>query len=237
MTRLVVKPHRPVQFALAVILLSMLSAIVTWILLDNIHWSLIFTRLSANEERKQLGNTNRELEMENTSLRERVMVLQSDTNLDNQTSVILQDEIRELQEEIFRLKGELQFYQGVMEASGQGKGLDVHGIYVRPLTQENGFRLKLILTHVNNKDAETEGRMDISLEGIQSGATRHVNLKDVTLDAGVDLTFKFRNFKRFESNLALPAGFSPQRVFVELQPRDEKQSKIKRVFDWPKTAT
>jgi len=26
-------------------------------------------------------------------------------------------------------------------------------------------------------------------------------------------------------------------VFVELQPRDEKQSKIKRVFDWPKTAT
>lgn len=237
MTRLVVKPHRPVQFALAVILLSMLSAIVTWILLDNIHWSLIFTRLSANEERKQLGDTNRELEKENASLRERVMALQSDTNLDNQTSVILQDEIRDLQEEIFRLKGELQFYQGVMEASGEGKGLDVHGIFVRPLTQENGFRLKLILTHVSNKDAETEGRMDISLEGIQAGATRHVNLKDVTLDAAVDLTFKFRNFKRFESNLALPAGFSPQRVFVELQPRDEKQSKIKRVFDWPKTAT
>ncbi|MBI2993120.1 MAG: hypothetical protein HYY48_02950 [Gammaproteobacteria bacterium] len=236
MTRLVVKPHRPVQFAVAVILLSMFSAMVTWVLLDNIHWSLIFGRLGANEERKQLWNSNRELEKENTSLRERVLALQGDTNLDNQTSVILQNEIRDLQEEIFRLKGELQFYQGVMEASGAGNGLDVHGIFVRPLTQENGFRLKLIMTNVSNTDSDTEGRLDVSFEGIQDGATRYVNLKDVTLDEAVELAFKFRNFKRFESNLEFPAGFSPQRVFVELQRRDEKESNIKRVFDWPRTA-
>ena len=237
MTRLVVKPHRPFQFAVAVILLSMLSAMVAWVLLDNMHWSLIFGRFSDNREREQLWDENRELERENASLRERVLALQSDTNLDNQTSVILQDEIRGLQEEIFRLKGELQFYQGVMEASGGGKGLDVHGIFVRALSQENGFRLKLILTNASNKDVDSEGSMDISIEGIQSGATRYLNLKDVTLDGDVGLNFNFRNFKRFESNLAFPAGFSPQRVFVELQPRDQKQSKIKKVFDWPKTAT
>lgn len=237
MTRLVVKPHRPVQFAAAVVLLSMFAAMVTWFLLDNIHWSLILGRLGANEERKQLLNANGELERENTSLRERVVALQSNTNLDNQTSVILQDEIRELQEEIFRLKGELQFYQGVMEASGAGKGLDVHGIFVRPLAQNYGFRLKLIMTNVSNTDSDTEGRMEVSFEGIQDGATRHVSLKDVTLDETLDLAFKFRNFKSFENNLAFPAGFTPQRVFVELQPRDVKQSKIRRVFDWPRTAS
>ena len=237
MTRLVVKSHRPLQFALAVILLSMLTAVVSWTLLDNLHWSLIFDRLSANEERKQLANTNRGLEQENSALRERVMALESDTNLDNQTSSLLQDEIRGLQEEIFRLKGELQFYQGVMEATGEGKGLDVHGIYVRRLSQDNGYRIKLILTNVSNQDAPAEGKMNISIEGIQAGATRNVNLKEITLDGAVDLTFKFRNFRRFESNLAFPEGFSPQRVFVELQPSDEKETKISRVFDWPKTAT
>jgi hypothetical protein len=236
MTRLVVKPHRPGQFAVAVILLSMFSAMVTWILLDNFHWSLILGRIGASEERKQLWNANRELERENTSLRERVIALQSNTNLDTQTSVILQDEIRELQEEVFRLKGELQFYQGVMEASGAGKGLDVHGIFVRPLAQKQGFRLKLIMTNASNSESDTEGRMDVSFEGILDGATRLMNLRDVTIDGTPNLTFKFRNFKSFENNLAFPAGFTPQRVFVELQPRDEKQSKIRRVFDWPRTA-
>ena len=237
MTRLVVKSHRPLQFALAIILLSMLTAVVTWTLLDNLHWSLIFDRLSANEQRKQLANTNRGLEQENAALRERVMALESDTNLDNQTSALLQDEIRGLQEEIFRLKGELQFYQGVMESTGEGKGLDVHGIYVRRLSQDNGYRIKLILTHLGNQDTPAVGRMNISIEGIQAGAARNVNLKEVTLDDALDLAFKFRNFKRFESNLAFPQGFSPQRVFVELQPSDEKETKISRVFDWPKTAT
>ena len=80
------------------------------------------------------------------------------------------------------------------------------------------------------------GTISVTIEGIQSGATRHVNLRELTLDESLDLTFKFRNFKRVESNFGLPPGFSAQRVFVELQPRDQKQSKIRKAFDWPSTA-
>jgi hypothetical protein len=236
MTRFVIKSHRPLQFSLAVIALSMLVAIVTWLFLDESHWSLIRDRLSANRDQKLLWEVNQGLEEENARLRERVSMLERTTSLDDQTASLLQKEIRNLQDETFRLKGELEFFQGIMEAVGEVKGLDVHGIHVRPLSAPGTYRLKLILTNVTDSDKDTEGSVSVTLEGIQKGTTRIINLRDITLDGSPELSFKFRNFKRIESNFSLPEGFSPQRVFVELQTSDPKQSKIRKPFDWPTAA-
>lgn len=233
MNRLVVKSHRPIQFAVGVIVLSMLMAILTWLVLDQGQWSLIYNQLRTNHVRKQLSQTNQELRRQNSDLHERIMMLERTTNLDKQTESLLQKDIRNLQEDVFRLKGELEFYQGIMESAGQVKGLDLHGIYVRPLSRKNAYRLKLILTHVSNSPIDAEGSISVSIEGLQNGAVRTMDLKDITLDQSLDLTFKFRNFKRFEFNLAFPDGFSPQRVHVGLEPKDKKQSKINKVFDWP----
>lgn len=236
MARLVVKSHRPLQMAVAIIVLSMFIAFATWLALDKSHWSLIHDRFNESRQRQLLWEVNQGLEEENGRLRERVLMLERTTSLDRQTATLVQDEITELQEEVFRLKGELQFYQGVMESTGQGKGLDVHGIHVRPLTHRDGHRLKLILTHVTDADIPAEGVMRVQIEGIQAGSTRILDLRQVTLDEPLDLTFKFRNFKRFESNVAFPPDFSPQRVFVELEPKGKMESNIKKVFDWPESA-
>jgi hypothetical protein len=233
--RLVIKSHRPLQFSLAVVALSMLVAFVTWLALDESHWSVIRDRLSSADDRKLLWEVNQGLEEENARLRERVSMLERTTSLDTQTATLLQDEIRTLQEEVFRLKGELEFFQGIMESVGEVKGLDVHGVHVRGLSAPGTYRLKLILTNVTDSDKDAEGAISVTIEGIEKGVTRNVNLRDVTLDQNPGLSFKFRNFQRIESNFSLPQGFSPQRVFVELQPRDQKQSKIREAFDWPAT--
>lgn len=236
MSRLVIKTHRPIQLGLAIVILSMLVAAVTWLALDESHWSLIRDRINNSREQQLLWQVNQGLEEENARLRERVSMLERMTSLDNSTAGMLQTEIKDLQEENFRLKGELEFFQGIMEAVGEIKGLDVHGIHVRRLTTPGSFRLKLILTNVTDSDRDTEGAISIAIEGIERGVTRTINLTDLTLDKSLDLSFKFRNFKRIESNLRLPGGFSPQRVFVELQPRDQKQSRIRKAFDWPVSA-
>jgi hypothetical protein len=236
LARLVIKSHRPLQFSLAVVLLSMLVAFVTWLGLDESHWSVIRDRLQSNRDQKLLWEVNQGLEEENAKLRERVSMLERTTSLDTQTATLLQEEIKNLQEETFRLKGELEFFQGIMEAVGEVKGLDVQGIHVRKLSAPGSYRLKLILTNVTDADKDAEGAVSVTIEGIHKGTTRLVNLRDITLDQNPEVSFKFRNFKRIESNFSLPEGFSPQRVFVELQPRDQKQSKIREAFDWPTDA-
>ncbi|MFQ5660325.1 MAG: DUF6776 family protein [Gammaproteobacteria bacterium] len=237
MSRLTVKSHRPVQWSLAIILLSMLIALFTWILLDETHWSLIYSQMGDSREHKRLWELNRSLENENENLRERVLMMERTQSLDKNTAAILQENIKAMQDKIYHLKGEIEFYQEIMADTRDTLGLNIHGIHIESLPRNRSYRLTLVLTHVTKSVKVVEGTIDISFEGMQDGVVSHLNLQDITLDDALGFSFKFRNFKRFESNLQLPEGFVPRRVFVRLQPKGKKQSKIKRVFDWPATAS
>lgn len=236
MIDLVVRPHQPVRLALTVVLASMVIAIVTWLLLDESHWAVIESRLEASAEQQRLWSLNKELEGDNQQLRERLIVLERTASVDKQTETYLQQEIRELQDEVFRLKGELAFFEGIMESEGQAKGVDVHDIHVRRLASPNTYRLRLVLTNVADKDDVATGTMGIFVEGRSNGVARVLPLSEVSVDAALDLSYKFRNFKRFDASMQLPAGFVAQRVHVDLQPSDRKASKIRKTFDWPATA-
>jgi len=233
MSKFVVKFHRPWHWSVAIIVLSMLLALFTWLLLDNSHWAYIRARLSGNQDDKLLWEVNRGLQNENAGLRERVLMLEQMTALDKQTAGLLQNELKTLQEDVHKLKEELEFYRGVMDASGDVNGLDVHGIHIQTLTHERSYRLKLILTHVAKTDTVVEGVIDVALEGIQKSSAQHLRLQDITLDDGLVLDFRFRNFQRFESNVILPENFKPQRVFVNLLTKNRKRSMLRKIFDWP----
>ncbi len=229
---LVVKSHRPWQFAIAVIVLSMFLATLTWVLLDRSHWSFIYDSLTDSQDWKHLWEVNQALEAERTELRERVLMLERITSVDKQTAATLQEEIMQLQEKIYTLKEELEFYQGVMDATRGSQGLNVHGIHVEKLAQARSFRLKMILTHVSTGSAPTEGTMKISVEGRANGESRNLDLGTLVAGEELNLSYKFRSFHRFEVRLELPEGFNAERVAIELKPKARNQAMIREVFDW-----
>jgi uncharacterized protein YdiU (UPF0061 family) len=236
MSHLVVKSHRPWQLALAIIFLSMFFAVLTWLLLDRIHWSVIHDRIKSSEEYKLLWEVNKNLEEENKHLRERVLTLEQTTSLDKRTAALLQDEMTKQQDQLHRLKGELEFYQGIMESTRDAQGLNIYGIHVTPLTADRTYLLKVVLTHVAKGDKVAEGTLDVTIEGrLKDGKTpRKYDLKDLSIDNSLNMTFRFKNFKQFVSNLTLPPGFDPLRVMVQIHPRGSNQATISKVFEWRK---
>ena len=237
MSRLVVKSHRPLQFAFAIVALSAIIAAITWLVLDTSHWSYIYSRLGQNKDQKLLWEVNKQLERENTKLQERVVMLERSTELDKQTTVLLQDELTSLQDEISRLKRELEFYQGVMDDTRESSGLQIQGVHITPLSRQRNYHLSVVLTHVAKGDMVTEGVMDITIEGTIGKIVRKLKLTELNGDESLDLSFKFKNFKRFGSNIILPLDLVPQKVIVEIQPKDKKQATIKKVFDWQTAAS
>ena len=233
MARFVVKRHRPWQWALSVVILSMLMATFTWLLLDRSYWSVIRGRLQDNHEQKALWQTNQSLSAENGALRERVLILERTTSLDKQTAVLLQDELKSMQGRIYDITEELEFYQGIMDAAAEAKGLDVHGIHISALLQQRHYALKVILTNVAGSGSVVEGVMDIAIEGQLDGLSKRLTLPALSPGEVLDLRYNVRNFERFESNIVLPPDFKAQRVFVELKPKSKKQPAIRKVFDWP----
>ena len=231
MAQLIVKHHRPYLIAAIIIIFSLVLSFTLLFLIDDSHWDYIKSRISFGHESRQLWDENRNLMKENEKLRNQIIMLERTTQIDSQAAAELDDELKKLQDEVYKLRGELEFYQNIMSSTGASKGLSIQGMQIEKLT-DNNYQFKLILTHVSKNDKVTEGTAEIVLEGQQDNVTRTINIKDLMINSSIDLSFKFKNFKRFEGNIMLPEGFNPSRIMVKLQPRDEKLSMIKKVFNW-----
>ena len=71
-------------------MLSMFVAFVTWRMLDVSHWSVIYDRLSDNQQHENLRERKRSLEQENITLRERVWMQELTKSRDKRTAVLVQ---------------------------------------------------------------------------------------------------------------------------------------------------
>ena len=232
MNRYVVKIHRPIQWSLAIIALSTIIALVTWFTLDKSHWSVIYDHYETNRIFKNVMAENRKLEAVNQNLRDSSSMMKEMDVMDKKTTGLLQDQIQELQTEIFKLKQELEFYHGIMNGARESNGLNIQGMNIRSLPKEKSYRLNLVLTHVAKSVKVAEGKVDVSLEGEQDGKPSLLKLGDIALDTNLDLSLKFRNFKKIECDLMLPENFTPIRVKVVFTPKDTTKAKIKKTFDW-----
>ena len=236
MSKFVVQPDRSRWWRLAtsVLLLIMLLPL----LLSGDQRRYLASWLGGDLDYELIWSANRDLKRENRSLREKVLRLEQTVSIDKQTATGAQAEIKELQEEIHHLKGRLQFYHDIMDAASATKGLNA-GIYIEALgRQPGGYRLKLVLSHIGGEgNAVIRGVADVSLEGEQAdGEAQIVNLRDISLNKKLDLSYRFRHFQRFESNFLLPDDFEPQRVSVNLLRRNKRDLKLNRVFEWSELA-
>lgn len=232
MLKFVVKSRRGWRWLLAGAALGGVAALLM-LLTKFDSWADEDLRTEGGGSNKALRVANGDLRAENIQLSEKIIVLEQAANLDKQAASLLTDELKAAQEEIYNLKKELEFYQGVIDAEGNRGWLDVHGMRILPLNRERSYRLELILIHTAKSDKKVAGALEVILEGVREAGTEYVNLKEITLDKDVVYRFKFGNFKRFENNFALPEDFNPQRVFVNMMVEDKKKSEFKRVFDWP----
>ena len=237
MDNFVVKPRRPrrrllICLALFVLLVALLLSstdlfgVYRW---QNGGWSfklpwLISRSLSPEE---LLG--------ENKELRDRIVILEQNNQVDKRAAALLQEKLVNSQEEIFQLRKDLEFYQGIIDATGDANSPGVHGSRIKRLTHAHGYRLELIFLNIGNTDRMVEGKIDVVLEGILDSTVKRLSLSALSLDDARAYNVKFRNFQRFENNFILPENFEPQRVFVSLYLYDQEETGFEKVFDWPET--
>ncbi len=236
MSRLVVKKHRPLEIFLAAIVFSAIFSISVWLLLDETHWNFIKDRLSQSKESHLLWDVNQDLESDNKKLREKVVMLERSHQIDTQVAARLQTDIQNLQDQIYSLKGELEFYQGIMSSTTDSQGLNVQGIHIEPTDQEQLYHFKLVLTNVAKSATVVEVTMDMSIEGMTDAGSKVLTLDEVIAGKELKRDITFKNFERIEGSLNFPKGFKPLRVVVDIRQKHSKSSAIQKIFEWPASA-
>ncbi len=232
--KLVIKHHNPLHiFAVIVVSCTVIAATV-WVYLDESQWSYIMSSLSEAKKSKGLWQENQTMKSTIVKLEERIVMLERTAQVERQTITNLQQSMVKQQDEIYKLRNELDFYQGIMTSAGESKGLNIQGLHIEETSQPRSYYFKLILTHVSKSDKVAAGKLSILLEGVQGGTARTIDIRELTLSESLSLNFKFGSFERIEGSIMLPENFIVHRVIVRArQDGKRKTPEIERVFDWP----
>lgn len=226
--RFVVVPHRPYQkVLLGLLLLAWLASLVAVGV-----WATRRAVPELAQVRQELELTARraaEAEALARQLRQNVATLRRSDQISRAANAELQATLAEREEEISGLRADVAFYERLVGATGQRRGLSVHEAVFVP--EAGGtWRYTVTLTQNLNRGAISKGEARISVEGVKDGRLMNLPWEELVQQPGAPgQPFSFRYFQQLEGSIMLPEGFTPQRVRVQLR---ADGNTVDQAFPW-----
>ncbi|MEI2456752.1 MULTISPECIES: DUF6776 family protein [Lysobacter] len=176
--------------------------------------------------------TPRQMRAELEQLRQRVTTLGRSDEISRQANRDLQSALAERDEELAGLRADVAFYERLVGATGQRRGLTVHALKMQ--AQENApsaWHFTTTLTQNLNRGAVSAGRLSLALEGTRDGKLEKLAWTDLRQQpAAPGVAYSFKYFQQVEGDVFVPAGLVPVRVTVRLTP--QSGAPVEQSFTW-----
>lgn len=145
--------------------------------------------------------------------------LKRSDQVSRQANAELQATLAERDEEIAGLRADVAFYERLVGATGQRRGLAVHALQLRPQRDPRIWHFSATLTQTLNRGAISSGRLQLALEVSDGDRMRRLDWKVLRQQADADgVAYSFKYFQQIEGDIVLPVGIKPVRIGVRLQP-------------------
>jgi len=168
-------------------------------------------------EHGELLAVHAETRAELEAAKQQVATLSRSEQISRAANVEVQETLAERDEEIAALRADVAFYERLVGATGQRRGLTVHAAEFQP-EAGGSWRYTLTLTQNLNRGAISAGRLRFAVEGVADGALQTVDWDTLKqADKSPGQAYSFRYFQKLDGSIVLPAGFTPQRVRVTLE--------------------
>jgi hypothetical protein len=187
----------------------------------------------SGDPRAQLASARREnarIQEEAEQLHQRVATLTRSDQISRDANRGLQGALADRDEEIAGLRADVAFYERLVGATAQRRGLSVHAL---KLQAQDGpaWHFTSTLTQNLNRGAISDGVLTLSLEGTRNGKLQKLTWNDLRQQASAPgVVYSFKYFQQVEGDIFLPAGLTPVKVSVRLQPRSG--AAIEQSFTW-----
>lgn len=191
-----------------------------------------YDRVSSGQQRRELAAQIDALEAENQDLRAQVAAAEVARSVDSEAYGDVERTLGELQAQLLRQSEELAFYRGIVSPADGIGGLRIQRFEVLPTSQSDAYRLRFVLVQSMRQDRVASGTVKIEFEGTSEGRPVRIPLADAAPLERRDgrLPFSFRYFQNIEQDIALPAGFEPEAVSVEVKAAREQP--LRQSFPW-----
>lgn len=188
------------------------------------------------DERRRIERYERELaerEARIEELERQQAILETSREIDSETYARVEAELERLQKRIQAQEEELAFYRGIVTPADGVSGLRVQSLELEPSDSERRYRLRLTLVQAIVHEDRVSGGIRLGVGGQLDGESVDLDYAEVAAENPPRaLGYDFRYFQTLERELALPVGFEPDTVTVELRPREPSGDPVTQQFGW-----
>ncbi len=149
------------------------------------------------------------LEQENRLLNTQAIHVGRQQQVNNVAQSDLARDLATLQEENVRLKEDVVFYKSILEESTGVAVVKLHSFKVTRSDHAGAYRYRLLLIQSGKHDKNVQGRIQLTLVGMQDGKlVSHEVLGDKLSQFGDKVNFKY--YQPLDGTFSVPPGISVQ---------------------------
>ena len=232
--RLIVKSHRPSRVWAFRGLLAAGVVIAAYLIYEFGRMDGGFRTVAAASEESVLKARILDLEQRNSALRDRIALVETSRDIDEEAYKQVEYRLTELQAQILKQREELEFYRGIVSPADGASGLKIQEFRIVSGAEDSLYRLRLVLVQAMKHDRRVSGVVNVSVDGARDGQPVRLTLAELTPTEGDSgaLAYSFRYFQNFEHDVVLPEGFLPDRVNIEISPKGRSARTIRQSYDW-----
>jgi hypothetical protein len=228
----VVRTYAPARRALTVIALTLLAAFALYVVYELGRFDAGYDRLAVSQERAEHEVNVDRLEKANRELRTRLAELDTIRVGRAREQAEVSRTIGDLQAQVARQTQELAFYRGIVAQSAVVPGVKIQQLRIGAGSKPGRYLVRMNVVRSVRPEDVVSGSLALTAEGVRDTKAGSLDLAALTGGKVRELPFTFRYFQNFEQEIAIPAGFAPERLTVEVRSSKKGVSPVTQTFPW-----
>jgi hypothetical protein len=234
---LVIRPHAPLRRAVltGALLIGGLVALGGAFALGQ--YRAGYDIAAAIQEHSRLDASIKQLEQTDSTLQSRVIQLETAVAGHTREDQVVARTIGDLQAQVARQTEELAFYRAVVAEGAPAIGVRVGTVRLSATKPADHFLVNVSLVRAGKTDGMTTGDVSLTVDG-QGPTGKPATLDSQALAAGgaADVAYDFRYYQQLEQTVALPPGFRPEHLTVQVSSSHKDVPPLTQTFPWSAVA-
>jgi hypothetical protein len=229
---LVIRPHAPMRRILTIALV-VLGLVGLYVAFELGRYSAGYNIVSAIREHAQLHSSISHLKDANRALQARIIELDTVNAGQAREDQVVSRTIGDLQGQVARQTEELAFYRAVVAEGAPAIGLRVGTVRLASGKPAGHFLVHISLVRAGKTDGMTTGTVSLTVDGQGPGG------KPLTLDSqaltdggAANVPYDFRYYQELDQAVALPPGFRPEHLTVQVSSNRKDVAPLTQTFPW-----
>ena len=231
---LVVRPHAPTRRIVLLAAVALIALFAAYVIYEFGRYNAGYDRLAVSQERTEKEVEIERLEKTNHELRTKLAELDTIRVGRAREQAEVSRTIGELQAQVERESQELAFYRGVVTQGAAEIGVKIGQVRLAAGHKAGQYVLHLALQRSGRPDNMASGTLELVVDGARADGKSDAPLDLPALTGGKlhELPFNFRFYQNFDQEIAIPAGFKPEHLAVEVHSSRKDIAPLVQTYPW-----